>query len=113
MKVRFSIGILFLSLQLGSILYARFVPERFFCWAPYDSHTAFQTFVSIHGKILSDKEAETRYGYKMSGWEQRSIDNIFSIIKQYETTYGLKDNAEITVKYATNGHPEIEWTLKR
>ena len=113
MKLRFLFGILFLGLQLGCIIYARFVPERFFCWAPYDSHTKFETFVTINGKTLSQEEAENRYGYKMKGWEQRSIDNIFSLIKQYELTYGKNDMADVTVLYSTNGKPEKEWRLQR
>lgn len=113
MKVRFYIGILFLSLQFASIVYARFIPERFFCWAPYDSHTLFEVFVTIDGRTLSLQETEKRYGYKMKGWEQRSIDNVFSLIKQYERTYGKDDHAEVKVIYSTNGHPEKEWKLIR
>ena len=113
MKFRTDIAILFLALQLASIVYARFIPERFFCWAPYDSHTKFETFVTIDGKTLSHQEAENRYKYKMKGWEQRSIDNIFSLIKQYETTYGISDNAQVRVVYSTNGHLEQVRTLER
>lgn len=112
MKVRVFIGILFLFLQIGGIVYARFIPERFFCWAPYDQHTKFQVFVTIDGKTLSSDETETRYKYKMKGWEQRSIHNIFSLISQYENTYGKGDNAHVTMIYSINGHEEKEWTLK-
>ncbi|WP_298904401.1 hypothetical protein [uncultured Psychroserpens sp.] len=113
MKTRFYFGILFLLLQVGAVVHARFIPERFFCWAPYDSHTKFETFVTINGKTLSQQEAEARYRYKMKGWEQRSIDNIFSLISQYEDTYGKTDNAQVIVKYSTNGHDEKEWIYKR
>ena len=109
MKTRFFFGIIFLLLQVGGIAYARFVPERFFCWAPYDSHVLFETLVTIDGKTLTQQEAEARYKYKMRGWEQRSIDNVFSLISQYEDTYGKQDNAKVMVKYSTNGHPEKEW----
>ena len=112
MKIRFFIGILFLLLQVGSIAYARFIPERCFCWAPYDSHTKFQVFVTIDGKTLTTEETVARYKYKMKGWEQRSIDNIFSLISQYERTYGKADNAIVTMKYSTNGHEEKEWHYK-
>ncbi|MFK7782288.1 hypothetical protein [Psychroserpens sp.] len=112
MKVRVFIGILFLLLQVGSIAYARFIPERFFCWAPYDQHTKFQVFVSIEGKTLSSEETEARYKYKMKGWEQRSIHNIFSLISQYERTYGRHDNAQVKMIYSTNGHEEKEWRFK-
>lgn len=111
MKIRFYIGILFLLLQVGSIVYARFIPERFFCWAPYDSHTLFEVFVTIDGKTLSQQDAEARYNYKMKGWEQRSIDNIISLISQYERTYGKDDNAKVIMLYSINGHEEQKWIL--
>ncbi len=111
MKTRFYIGILFLVLQIASVIYARFIPERFFCWGPYDNHTKFEVFVEIDGKLLSSDEAEKRYRYKMVGWEQRSIHNIFSLISQFETTYGSKENANVKVLYSTNGHPQKEWNL--
>ena len=112
MKIRFYFGILFLLLQVGGIIYARTTPERFFCWAPYDSHTLFETFVTIDGKTLTQQEAEARYNYKMKAWEQRAIENVFSIIEQYEDTYGKADNANVVVKYSTNGHAEKEWIYK-
>ncbi|WP_299222858.1 hypothetical protein [uncultured Psychroserpens sp.] len=112
MKVRFIIGIIFLLLQVGSIVYARYIPERFFCWAPYDSHIKFEVFTTINGKMLTPNEAYHRYRYKTNGWEQRSINNIFSLISQYESTYGKEDNATVIVKYSTNGHKELEWRYK-
>ncbi|OUS01332.1 hypothetical protein A9Q86_05980 [Flavobacteriales bacterium 33_180_T64] len=112
MKVRFYFGILFLLLQVGLIAYARFIPERFFCWAPYDSHTKFEVFVTINQDTLSLQETETRYNYKMNGWEQRSAHNIFSIITQYEQTYGKDDNAKVVMKYSTNGHNDLEWNYE-
>ncbi|WP_431132501.1 hypothetical protein [Psychroserpens mesophilus] len=112
MKIRLLIGILFLLLQVGSIAYARFIPERFFCWAPYDSHIKFEVFVTINGKKLTPEETYARYKYKMNGWEQRSIDNIFSLISQYERTYGKDDHAQVLMIYSINGHEEKEWRYK-
>jgi len=112
MKFRALVGILFLLLQVGSIVYARYIPERFFCWAPYDQHTKFQVFVTIDGQTLSSDESKARYKYKMKGWEQRSIHNIFSLISQYEQTYGLDDNAQVKMIYSTNGNDEQEWIFK-
>jgi hypothetical protein len=67
----------FLILQLCSVVYARFIPEKFFCWAPYDEHTNYQIKVNINGKDLSRSEIRSRYNYLSKGWELRSIDNIF------------------------------------
>lgn len=111
MKIRTSIGILFILLQVGSIAYARFIPERVFCWAPYDTHVKFEVFVTIDGKTLTTEETVARYKHKMKGWEQRSIDNIFSLIAQYERTYGQADNAKVLMTYSINGHEEKEWRL--
>ena len=113
MKTRFYIGLIFIALQVASIFYARCIPERFFCWGPYDNHTQFEVFVEINGQLLSSEQAEDRYQYKMKGWEQRSIYNIFSLITQYEATYGRQDNAKVKVVYATNGHPKQEWNLDK
>ena len=48
----------------------------------------------------------------MAGWEQRSIYNIFSIISQYEKTYGKNEDARVTIVYSINGHQEKVWNLK-
>ncbi|MBN4085112.1 hypothetical protein JYT89_02085 [Flavobacteriaceae bacterium AH-315-B10] len=111
MKSRFIVGILFLLIQFLSIIYARFIPERFFCWAPYDEHTYLEVQVYLNNNALSDVEILKRYRYKAKGWEPRSIYNVFNIIEQYERTYGVYDAAEVFVKYSTNGHQEKIWKL--
>lgn len=103
------IGISFLLIQLSSIVYARFIPERFFCWAPYDEHSHYKINVIINGSDLSAKEVSARYRYTPEGWEPRSMHNIFSIVKQYEVTYGKEDNATVEIVYRTNGHNEKRW----
>lgn len=105
-------GIIFIAIQFGLVIYAKFIPERFFCWAPYDSHTKFETIVKINDQTLTPEEAASRYGYKMKGWEQRSINNVFMLIEQYEHSYGKEDQANVKMIYSTNGHPEQIWTLK-
>lgn len=112
MSKKFCIGLTFLGLQVGSIFYARFIPERFFCWAPYDSHVNFKTSVTINNKILSNEEAESRYQYKMQGWEQRSIHNIFYLITKYERTYGELDSAKVKINYSINGRKKAVWNLQ-
>jgi len=105
-----AVGILFLGLQVVSIGYARFVPERFFCWAPYDIHTHYTVEVEIDGRKLTEREVQLRYRYRSVGWEPRSIHNVFSMISQYESTYGSADDARVTVDYAINGRPRERWT---
>lgn len=98
--------------QIISLVVARFIPERFFCWAPYDEHTYINVSVEINGKELTEKEIKNRYHYKSRGWEPRSIHNVFNIISQYESTYGKDDNALVQVKYTTNGKKELTWYLR-
>ncbi|MEM0932735.1 MAG: hypothetical protein AAF575_11715 [Bacteroidota bacterium] len=113
MKNKYILGIVFLTLQVVSIIYARFIPERFFCWAPYDEHSHYEITVKVNDAPLSEKEIEQRYHYKGKGWEPRAIHNVFNIIEQYETTYGAKDRAEVCVRYSTNGHEEKIWRFSK
>ena len=108
-KINVIIGISFLLIQILSIFYARFIPERFFCWAPYDEHSYYEIKVSLDGKRLTDSEIRSRYRYSPKGWEPRSMDNIFSLVRQYENTYGLDDDASIVIEYKTNGHKQQQW----
>lgn len=110
MKLKHFLGCMFLLTQICSIIYARFIPERFFCWGPYDEETYLETIIVIGDKTLSSEEVDNRYHYLVNGWEPRSVNNVFSIIEQYEKTYGEKENAQVIVKYKTNGHKMKEWT---
>lgn len=103
------IGMFFLFLQVLGICYARFVPERFFAWAPYDEQTNYHIQVRINDNPLTDSEVTKRYRVSAKRVESRTIQNIFNIIEQYESTYGLKDKAKVSVKYNTNGKGEQLW----
>lgn len=113
MGLRKTLGIIFLLAQCGSVLMARFIPERFFCWAPYDEHTSIQTKVKLGMKELSPKQVNERYRYLVNGWEPRAIHNVLDIIEQYETTYGARDSAEVIVTYSTNGHRPQTWRFPK
>lgn len=109
MKFRYILGIVFLFGQVLLIGHARFIPERFFCWAPFDEHTRIKTSVVVDGKALSKSEIDNRYQYKVNGWEVRDIHNVFNIVTDYESTYGKNDNAMVVIHYSINGHKEQEW----
>jgi hypothetical protein len=104
-----AVGIVFLLLQAGSILYARFTDERFFCWAPYDQHTRYRIEVEIDGGALDPESIQDRYRYRAEAWEPRNIANVFSIVKQYETSYGQSDSAKVRIFYRKNGMPQRIW----
>ncbi|MEL6973922.1 MAG: hypothetical protein AAGL29_00830 [Bacteroidota bacterium] len=103
------IGMFFLLLQVLGVCYARFVPERFFAWAPYDEQTHYHIQVVVDGKPLSDEAVTKRYRVASKRVESRTIHNIFNIIEQYESTYGLSDKAKVIVRYNTNGKGEKLW----
>ena len=108
-RIAYFTALMFLVVQIVLIVYSRFVPERFFCWSPYDEHNSFEVYVTIGDKELSFDEVKERYQYKSNGWEARTIHNIFSIIKQYENSYGKADKASVRVVYTKNGHDEQIW----
>ncbi len=105
------IGLAFITLQIASVLYSQFIPERFFCWSPYDNHSNYKIEVELNNIELSENEIKSRYHYKAFGWEARSMYNIFSIIQQYENTYGKDDHAKINVEYSINGKEPKVWKL--
>ncbi len=110
-SIKFRIGILFLTLQIFSVIYAQFIPERFFCWRPYDNHTYYKIDVNIDKTYLNEEKIEKRYRYKPQGWEPRSIHNIFSIVRQYELSYGKNDSAKVTIIYSINGGQNKLWKI--
>ncbi len=113
MRSRFYIGIIFLAMQCIGILVARFVPERFFCWAPFDEHTLLNTKIEINNTLLSPEETDNRYRYLMNTWEPRAVHNVFNMVEQYETTYGKADSAKVIIKYSTNGHAVQTWRFPK
>lgn len=73
------VGISFLIVQLALVGYARFVPERFFAWAPYDTHACYEVRVYVGGRRSSSEQVRERYRYAPSGAEPRSIHNLLAI----------------------------------
>lgn len=112
MKKTYLIGIIFLLSQVLAIIYARAIPERFFCWAPYDQHSNYIVNVKINGVELSKTEIRDRYRYQPSGWEPRSIFNLINIVNQYESTYGKLEDASVRINYSINGKTEEIWIKK-
>lgn len=107
--VRTMLGSAILLFQLGMIGYARFVPARYFCWAPYDIQSEYRLDVSIDGRKLTAAEIRNRYRRPKQGVDNRSIQHVMDIVRQYEETYGASDNAQVVMKYRINGKAEQEW----
>lgn len=101
--------IIFFSLQLAGIIYARFTEVRYFCWAPYDQISLYEIQVRLSHNLLSQKEIQARYHIPAKGRENRSIHNIMSLIEQYERNYKRTDVVEVKLRYSTNGKPQKTW----
>jgi hypothetical protein len=102
-------GVVFLLLQLGLVLRARWVDERFFCWAPFDEASRYTTEVELAVRTLKTESVDRRYRYWSAGWENRSVHNFVSMVRQYESTYGRGDRARVRVTYSFNGHSNQVW----
>jgi hypothetical protein len=98
-----------LLFQIAMIGYARFVPSRYFCWAPYDIQSAYRLDVSIGGRALTPAQIRSRYRRPKQGVDNRSIQHVMDIVEQYEQTYGSADHARVVMKYRINGKEEQEW----
>lgn len=108
--MRLAIAVLFLSAQLFSIVYAQVAgDERYFCWAPNDYMVSYHLQVKIDGRVLNREEVRLRYRLPSYRTYQNIVTHLENIIRQYETTYGRNDHAEIMLEYSTNGGPWKEW----
>jgi hypothetical protein len=109
MRVRSLIGLGLLALQGGAIVYARFTPARYFCWAPHDSQSEYQIEATVSGEHLKDDSIALRYQLPAKGVEARSIELVLDVVRQYEETRGQKENARVVVHYRVNDGEAREW----
>lgn len=112
-------AIALLLAQVASIAYHRRVPEKYFCWAPYDQQTRFTVKTVVGGRVLGPGEVATRYrfhDYMWDGrayWDQRAYGNVLGWIRRYEEGPGRADAARVEVTYSVNGRPPEVWTWPR
>src|SRR5258708_35642549 len=97
-----------LLFQIAMIGYARFVPSRYFCWAPYDIQSAYRLDVSIGGRALTPAQIRSRYRPPKQGVDNRSIQHVMGIVEQYEPTYGSADHSRAVLKNGLNRKEEPE-----
>lgn len=121
--LRLWLGAAFLVAQLGWIAYAHAQPWRYFAWAPNDYLTQYRIEVIANGHRLTRAEICARYR-RLSCSEQGSDSNLPYVfeapprhlideVRQYEKTYGRKDQARISVYFRLNGHAEKRWRWPR
>lgn len=110
--MRTVIGVAILAFQLTMIVYARFVPSRYFCWAPYDVQTDYWITTIVNGRKLTAREVQARYRRPQHGTDNRSPQHVIDILQGYEETYGRNDHAQVTMRYRVNGKEERRWRLE-
>lgn len=101
----------FFIAQVFGIIYSRFLEVRYFCWAPFDQISNYEIKAEVNGVVYSPEQIRGRYNIQNNGRENRSIHNVFSIIIQYEESYGREENAAVKVRYSTNGKAKEEWNF--
>jgi len=109
MKLKNIIGVGLLVFQVIMIVYARFVPARYYCWAPRDSINEYKLDVFLNGQNLNPEDIKKRYRIGQKGMDARSIQHVKDIVSQYEGTYGQHDQARILMTYTTNGGDPQQW----
>jgi hypothetical protein len=101
---------LLLIFQIVAIGYARTVPTRYFCWAPYDMQTEYDAKATVNGHSLTAKEFQQRYRKPQHGGDNRSPQHVIDMLKQAEAKHAmLGDKSTIEMKYRVNGKEEREW----
>lgn len=107
--LRWTIGLTLLVLQLGAIAYARFVPSRYFCWAPFDMQTDYQIDATVNGEKLTPKEIRQRYHRPPRGTDNRSYQHVIDIVEQTDRRYHPEDTVDLTITYRINGKQKHQW----
>ena len=106
MRRAFAIAIL--VFQVGAIVYSRFTPARYFCWAPFDAQNDFTIEARLNGRELTAEEIRARYKRPQRGVDNRSIQHVKDILRGAETIYA-GEPAEVVLRYRTNGGEEQVW----
>ncbi len=108
--MRILIPILLLAFQLGAIVYARFVPTRYFCWAPFDTQTDYAATATVNGHVLTAAEFQKRYRRPRRGFDNRSPQHVIDMLQQVEEKRAKAgDRSTIVMKYRVNGKEPREW----
>lgn len=111
--LRSSLAVSILLAQVAAIFYARFVPSRYFCWAPFDMQTDYQIEAQINGEHLTPSQIRSRYRRPQKGTDNRSVQHIIDIIQQAEHRYHANDNSEVLLRYSVNGKELKTWKFER
>src|SRR5260370_28756480 len=107
--MRTLIAMLLFAFQLGAIVYARFVPTRYFCWAPYDIQTDYVATTTVNGKPLTGAEFRKRYRRSDRGFDNRSPWHGIDMFRQVEEKRSkLGEHAPSVMNYRVNAKAQHE-----
>lgn len=108
--MRTVIPILLFIFQLGAIVYARFVPTRYFCWAPFDTQTDYVAKSVVNGVELNASEFRQRYRRNNRGFDNRSPQHVIDMLQQVEEKRAaLGEKATVSMQYRVNGKELRQW----
>src|SRR3954449_9789244 len=108
--MRLIIPVLLFAFQLGAIVYARFVPTRYFCWAPFDTQTDYVATSVVNGHQLTDAELRGRYRRPKRAFDNRSPQHVIDMLQQVEEKRAVQgEKASVSMKYRVNGKEPQEW----
>ena len=107
------VAVAILSFQAAAIIYARFAPSRYFCWAPFDTQTDYKIEARINGQLLTPTEIRIRYRRPPKGTDNRSVQHVIDIIQQVEQRYHPTDKSEILLRYSIIGKKETTWQFNQ
>ncbi len=110
MSVRTAAALFLLLAQVMMIVFARFHPMRYYCWAPYDSQNEYEIQTELDGRSLSRDELEERYRLAPTAVNPRAISQVTDVVSYVERVYHPDERARVIITYRTNGGPEQVWT---
>ena len=113
LSVRACVGVLLLVAQVAMIVFARFHPMRYYCWAPYDAQNEYVIRASVDGRPLRPQDVLARDRLHTPAVNPRMIYQVTGIIEQVEERYHASDPAVVEVVYRTNGGARQRWAWPR
>jgi hypothetical protein len=112
-RLRWTLGLTLLALQVVALVQARFGPARYFAWAPFDMRTDYRIEAEVDGRPLGPDEIKQRYHLRAEDRDMRSWHHVLDIIARVEARQDPSEPCHVRVHYAINGRPELIWELRR
>ena len=89
------------------IAVGRFVPVRYFCWAPFEETSFYEIEATLNGTQLDPSGILKRYGLGQQGRNNRAIHHVIAVLR-WQEKHSI-EQAQVRLKYQTNGGEEQIW----